>query len=96
MKRRYVLKNKRRFATLITLFLMISIFAGLIITVEATSNESFESYKKITVQKGDTLWEIALRLDSESDPRVMIYKIKKLNNLENSYIYEGQELLIPQ
>lgn len=96
MKRRYVLKNKRRFTAIITLFLMISIFAGLIITVEATSGEPFlASYEKVTVQKGDTLWEIALRLNKKGDPRVIIYKIKKLNNLESCYIYEGQELLIP-
>lgn len=96
MKRRYVLKNKRRFTIIITIFLMVFIFAGFMITVEATSDEPpADSYEKVTVQKGDTLWDIALRLNKKSDPRVLIYKIKKLNNLESCYIYEGQELLIP-
>ena len=54
---------------------------------------SLIEYDKIVVSAGDTLWSIALNLDG--NVKENIYDIKKVNNLSNSIIYEGQELLIP-
>ena len=46
------------------------------------------------VQKGDSLWDIALKYDS-NDIENFLFKAKKLNNLQNSAIYENQILIIP-
>ena len=46
------------------------------------------------VQKGDSLWDIALKFDS-NDIENFLFKAKKLNNLQNSAIYEDQILIIP-
>ena len=46
------------------------------------------------VQKGDSLWNIALKYDS-NDIENFLFKAKKLNNLQNSAIYENQILIIP-
>ena len=46
------------------------------------------------VQKGDSLWDIALKYDS-NDIENYLFKAKKLNNLQNSAIYENQILIIP-
>ena len=46
------------------------------------------------VQKGDSLWDIALKYDS-NDIENFLFKAKKLNNLQNSAIYEDQILIIP-
>lgn len=51
------------------------------------------TYEKIIVAKGDTLWSIAQTIDGNISEN--IFEIKKLNNLNNSDIYVGQELLIP-
>ena len=52
-------------------------------------------YHTIRVTKGDTLWGIAGRLnESQSDIREIVYKIKKLNNMQTSAIYEGQILTV--
>ena len=46
------------------------------------------------VQKGDSLWDIALKYDS-NDIENFLFDAKKLNNLQNSAIYENQILIIP-
>ena len=46
------------------------------------------------VQKGDSLWDIALKYDSNNIEN-FLFEAKKLNNLQNSAIYEDQILLIP-
>ena len=46
------------------------------------------------VQKGDSLWNIALKYDS-NDIENFLFEAKKLNNLQNSAIFEDQILIIP-
>jgi len=46
------------------------------------------------VQKGDSLWDIALKYDS-NDIENFLFEAKKLNNLDNSAIFEDQILIIP-
>ena len=46
------------------------------------------------VQKGDSLWDIALKYDS-NDIEKFLFEAKKLNNLQNSAVYEDQILIIP-
>ena len=46
------------------------------------------------VQKGDSLWGIALKYESK-DIENFLFETKKLNNLKNSKIFEDQILIIP-
>tara|TARA_B100001939_G_scaffold40710_1_gene31609 strand:+ start:68 stop:325 length:258 start_codon:yes stop_codon:yes gene_type:complete len=46
------------------------------------------------VQKGDSLWGIALKYDSK-DIENFLFETKKINNLDNSKIFEDQILIIP-
>ena len=46
------------------------------------------------VQKGDSLWGIAVK-HSSNDIKNFLFKTKKLNNLENSLIFQDQILIIP-
>ena len=54
-------------------------------------NKGFNTYQ---VQKGDSLWGIALKYDSDDIEKFLI-ETKKLNKLNNSMIFEDQILLIP-
>lgn len=52
--------------------------------------------QSVIVSSGDSLWGIASEYKSESeDIREFIYKIKELNLLETSEVFEGQELRVP-
>ena len=65
------------------------------------SDEEKISYNKIYVYNGDTLWSIAEeQKESNSyykskDVRYIIYDIKNINHMEDSNVFEGQELYIP-
>ena len=46
------------------------------------------------VQKGDSLWDIALKYDS-NDIENFLLNAKKINNLQKSAIFVDQILIIP-
>ena len=79
------------------LFTFLTIFS--LITTPIIKNNSLITPKNnglITyqVKKGDSLWDIALKYDS-NDIENFLFEAKKLNNLQNSAIYEDQILIIP-
>jgi hypothetical protein len=92
MKRRYVLKNRKRFIT-VTAALAIVIIT-LIYTITVYGYKEVQ-YKTVRVHRGDTLWSIAEKYSDNSDIRKYIFEIKKVNNLPNSQIFEGDELIVP-
>jgi len=60
------------------------------------SGSSANVYETVTVQPGDTLWNIAERhMDDSKDIRKFIYEIKKLNNVSADTLTAGQKLMIP-
>ncbi|MCP3775655.1 LysM peptidoglycan-binding domain-containing protein [Paenibacillus sp. MZ04-78.2] len=50
----------------------------------------------VVVHQGDTLWSIASSHAAKGqDLRAYVFQLRKLNNLKNVTIYEGQKLLLP-
>ena len=92
MKKTYQLKNKKRFMVILLLFFLAVVCAGLC-TAAALSVPP--AYRYISVKPGDTLWEIADKYSDNIEIREYIYKIKKINSLEDATIYAGQKLYIP-
>ena len=79
------------------LFAFLTIFS--LITTPLIKNKSLftpvnNGLVTYQVQKGDSLWGIALKYDSK-DIENFLFETKKLNNLENSKIFEDQILIIP-
>lgn len=93
MKRKYVLKRKARFFSILSIILL-TIFIFTYATTAYAHKE--QTYRTIAIKSGDTLWGIALKYKKEGDIRKYIYNIKKINKLENGRIYAGDELLIPE
>jgi LysM repeat protein len=60
------------------------------------SNNIQETYIKVYIEPGDTLWSIAKTyLPSRTDIRDYIHSIKKANQLDSSLIREGDYILVP-
>ncbi len=65
-------------------------------TVVNSSLSSNESFIRLVVQNGDSLWSIAsLYKPDKVDIRSYVLTIKKLNQLTSSMIEEGQVLHLP-
>lgn len=60
-------------------------------SIENIDNNEFTRYE---IQKGDSLWSIADQFNSKNK-EIFIYKIKKINNLDNSSLVVNDILLIP-
>ncbi|HOJ10821.1 MAG TPA: LysM peptidoglycan-binding domain-containing protein [Clostridiales bacterium] len=92
MSRRYILKNKVRFAIFLsTTFLLLSI----VFFKTTVDGYKEKTYQEVKIKKGDTLWEIAKANKKGGDIRDFIYNIKEINELSDSIIYPGMVLKIP-
>lgn len=96
--RRYVIVNSTRFFAFITIILVVvTIFLSLIFNLSKVHSSVYmQKYMTYDVAEGDSLWEISLRTMPDGfDVRRMVYEIKELNDMETSYIYEGESIKIP-
>lgn len=88
------LKNRKRFFTIIALFVFVVVLLATFLTVNA-SNPAEKETRLLIVHAGDTLWEIASENCSKGDIRNYISDVKRMNELETSTIYAGQCLYLP-
>ncbi len=51
--------------------------------------------EQMTVQPGESLWAVAARIAPDNDPREVIAQIRRLNDLSDSTLRVGQQLLLP-
>ena len=86
------IKNKARFIITMSIIFLGVFFIVSMLTTKVFSYEKVQ-YSKVIVSNGDTLWSIAGEMKGNINKN--IYEIKKVNNLEQSNLYVGQELLIP-
>ena len=85
------MKEKLILFTFLTIF---SLITTPIIKNNSLINPTNNGLITYQVKKGDSLWGIALKYDS-NDIENFLFKTKKLNNLDNSTIFEDQILIIP-
>ena len=52
-------------------------------------------FEYVTVEAGQTMWQLAEELAPQSDPRDVIAQIVQFNQLDGADVYAGQELAIP-
>ena len=90
---KFKIVNIKKFVRSVLIIVGIVICIGLFIGNISFSHVE-KQYKTIYVDSGDTLWSIAKDYYDETDVRNRVSEIKEINNLANSSIREGQELLL--
>lgn len=86
-----------RFLYVFLIVVVLGLFSKTALDVMAEEQESKQRYyTNITIQSGDTLWQIADQYCHEGNLSIDEYvqEVKKINRLENDTIHTGQKLLI--
>ena len=81
----------------LALFIFLVVFAYIttpIIKSNSISNNKLSNITSYKVEKGETLWTIALKNDVKNVEE-FIFNTKKINNIQNSQIFVDQTLIIP-
>lgn len=87
--------NRRKFLKSIVTLIFIIIITFMCLNSIFDKEEYTAKETQYVVTKGERLWDIAEQYKKPGqDIREYIYEIRKLNNMENSTIYEGQEITI--
>ena len=99
--RKYRIKSSFRFTIFIAIVLITAtLFANALLGLSDASGLSeaeFEDrYIEVTVEYGDTLWDIAdVYMADGIDLRECVYILCELNSVTAGSIYPGQVLLVP-
>lgn len=90
--KKYVLKNKKRFFSVIIIILIV-MFTAIFSDISYGFNEP--AYEFYIVKSGDTLWDIAKQYNGDGDIRKLVYEIKSINKFKSSVLIEGQQIRLP-
>jgi hypothetical protein len=61
----------------------------------ATDQAATVSFEHVTVQAGESLWQLAGQIAPSADPRDVVSDIVRLNQLSSGVVQPGQSLAIP-
>lgn len=53
------------------------------------------TFERVTVESGQSLWQLAEQVAPAADPRDVIAAIMQVNRMASSDVYPGQELALP-
>ena len=98
LRRERRMKLLKLSAALLVAFCMIIICAASYNVLDSHANDGFKYYTSVTVEVGDSLWQIAGDyIDSHYDSRESyIAEVRSINHLaDNDNIYAGQILIVP-
>mgnify|MGYP004650344459 FL=1 len=92
--------NVKKFFLNCTILLGIIVICGVIFTNKSYSKTE-EVYKNEIIVQGETLWGIAKNEKNnndyykDKDVRYIVYDLQQINNLSNTNLLDGQEIIIP-
>ncbi len=82
------------FLTVLAAVLAATVAVGPAVVATAGAGEPVD-VRTVTVQPGQTLWEIAMANGGTGDPRTVVYEIEQLNHLDGAELQIGQTLDVP-
>lgn len=68
---------------------------GAVGAAAGTGSGSASSFQYVTVEPGESLWQVAESVAPTADPRDVVADILDLNNLSSGQVQPGQRLAIP-
>jgi len=86
-------RGRRVVALLALLPIVVAFF--LMSTRAAQADQSGPTTAIVKVEAGQSLWDVAVAIAPNEDPRSTIWTIKALNALETSEVQAGQALIVP-
>ena len=94
-----VLRSREVLYTILLLFvgiLIILVLTGFSVS-SSSSVRGYKYYTAVTVQYGDTLWDLAAAHMTDTYPSVKSYirEVKRINSMKSDTIYYGQKLILP-
>ena len=92
-KPRLTVRGRRVVALLALLPILVAFL--LIGTRAAQADGNGPTTAVIKVEAGQSLWDVAVAIAPDEDPRSTIWTIKALNGLETSEVQAGQALVVP-
>ncbi|HOA30543.1 MAG TPA: LysM peptidoglycan-binding domain-containing protein [Clostridia bacterium] len=97
LRKRRIERKRRTIRLRVVAFVFIVTSLLLVVTVCAKSikTKPQTTYKTVVVEQGDTLWDLAKEYYPDMEIRRAVYELKKINNLQDATIYEGQSLKVP-
>jgi len=91
------LKLTVRGRRVVALLALLPIFVAFLLigTRAAQADASGPTTAVVKVEAGQSLWDVAVAIAPNEDPRSTIWTIKALNGLETSEVQAGQALIVP-
>jgi len=90
-------KRRLRWKPLIFLrnMAILTVLLLVLATTALSSEKPTQNEEYTVVRQGDTLWNIALEHNPNSDPRITVNKICELNSLGSKNLQPGMRLRLP-
>jgi hypothetical protein len=90
--------NRKRFYSFILVSISILFLCLLILNNEDVQSQSIIKYDMVTVQGGDTIWDIAKLYNKDKNKvlRQFVYEIKKENKIYGDFIEPNQKIAVPR
>ena len=81
----------------VALLALLPIFVAFLLigTRAAQADATGPTTAVVKVEAGQSLWDVAVAIAPNEDPRSTIWTIKALNGLETSEVQAGQALIVP-
>jgi hypothetical protein len=77
---------------LVAMALVLALNGGM---AAANADLSTGTFQYVTVEPGQSLWQVAESIAPNADPRDVISDIVRLNQLDGSVVHPGEQLAIP-
>jgi hypothetical protein len=65
------------------------------VSSQAASRTGMQHARTMTVQPGESLWALAVRIAPHADPRLVVARIAQINHLAGAEVFAGQQLVVP-